>query len=111
MDVFKTTRLDDSWTNWSTPINLGKEINTPESDWGYKVSTDGITAYFNYSSDSENEDIYKIQLPQAMRPEQVSTLAGVLLDSKNRPIEADIIIEDLSTGQIVMDLKLSLIHI
>ncbi|MGY8989453.1 MAG: vWA domain-containing protein, partial [Flavobacteriales bacterium] len=47
LDVFMSTRLFDScWTCWSEPINLGKEINTIESDWGYKISTDGKTAYF-----------------------------------------------------------------
>ena len=47
LDVFMSTRLYDScWTCWSDPINLGKEINTIESDWGYKISTDGKTAYF-----------------------------------------------------------------
>ena len=105
MDVFKTTRLDDSWTNWSTPINLGKEINTIESDWGYKVSTDGNIAYFNSTTNDGDEDIFQIGLPQNMRPEQVSTLAGVLLDSNGLPIEADIIIEDLSNGKKVMELK------
>ena len=27
-DVFSTTRLDDSWTNWSEPINLGATVNS-----------------------------------------------------------------------------------
>lgn len=33
LDIFVTTRLDDSWTNWSTPVNVGKEINTTGNDW------------------------------------------------------------------------------
>ncbi len=36
MDVFVTTRLDDSWTNWSQPVNLGKGINTTGDD-GWKL--------------------------------------------------------------------------
>jgi OOP family OmpA-OmpF porin len=27
-DVFSSTRLDDSWTNWSEPVNLGGNINS-----------------------------------------------------------------------------------
>lgn len=47
LDVFMSTRLNDScWTCWSKPINLGKEINTIESDAGYKISTTGDVAYF-----------------------------------------------------------------
>jgi len=106
MDVFKTTRLDDSWTNWSTPVNLGREINTSNNDWGYKVSTDGATAYFSFSSEtSPNEDIYQVELPQKMRPLAVSTISGTLKDSYGLPIDAEIIIEDLATGKIVSELK------
>ncbi|MFK7772674.1 MAG: OmpA family protein [Saprospiraceae bacterium] len=106
MDVFKTTRLDDTWTNWSTPINLGREINTSNNDWGYKVSTDGAKAYFSFASEtSPNEDIYQVALPEKMRPMAVSTISGTLKDSYGLPIDAEIIIEDLETGNIVSELK------
>ncbi len=53
MDVFKSTRLSDScWNCWSEPVNLGKEINTSESDAGYKVNTSGSEAYFTKTSSS-----------------------------------------------------------
>ena len=53
MDVFMSTRLADScWDCWSEPINLGKEINTSESDAGYKVKTSGFDAYFTKTSSS-----------------------------------------------------------
>ncbi len=32
LDVFVTTRLDDSWTHWSKPTNIGKGINTSSDD-------------------------------------------------------------------------------
>lgn len=106
MDVFKTTRLDDTWTNWSTPINLGREINTPNNDWGYKVSTDGATAYFSYAAEGTlHEDIYQVELPEKMRPLAVSTISGTLKDSYGLPIDAEIIIENLETGKIVSQLK------
>jgi hypothetical protein len=39
LDVFKSTRLDEScWDCWSEPVNMGKEINTPGNDSGYKIS-------------------------------------------------------------------------
>lgn len=53
MDVFKSTRLSDScWNCWSEPVNLGKEINSSESDAGYKVNTSGTEAYFTKTSAS-----------------------------------------------------------
>ncbi len=46
LDVFMTKRLSDTcWNCWSEPINLGKEINGSNSDWGYKISTDGVTPF------------------------------------------------------------------
>ena len=106
MDVFKTTRLDDTWTNWSTPVNLGREINTSNNDWGYKVSTDGKIAYFSFAmEDSLYEDIYQVELPEKMRPLAVSTISGTLKDSYGLPIDAEIIIENLETGKIVSQLK------
>ncbi len=106
MDVYKTTRLDESWTNWTTPVNLGREINTSNNDWGYKVSTDGATAYFSFATEEAlHEDIYQVELPEKMRPLAVSTITGTLKDSYGLPIDAEIIIEDLETGKIVSQLK------
>lgn len=98
LDVFKTTRLDDSWTNWSTPVNLGKSINTIQNDWGYRISTDGKTAYFSATNDKGNEDIYSIELPKEFRPDVVSTISGHLTDYSGNPIEAEIVWEDIETG-------------
>jgi outer membrane protein OmpA-like peptidoglycan-associated protein len=102
-DVFKTTRIADScWDCWSEPINMGKEINTEESDWGYKISTDGEKAYFSKKkSVKENEDIYWLSLPPHLRPDFVATLSGKLLDKNNNPISAEIRWEDLQTGKSV----------
>ena len=92
LDVFKSTRLADScWNCWSKPINLGKEINTEESDWGYKISTDGENAYFSKKkSANENEDIFSLNLPSHLRPDFVATVSGKLLDKQNKPISAEI---------------------
>jgi len=100
MDVFKTTRLDDSWTNWSKPVNLGKAINTPQNDWGYKVSTDGEKAYFAFQQDEmQGQDLFQITLPSELRPEAVSIITGKLTDSDNQPVNAQIVWEDLESGK------------
>lgn len=106
LDVYKTTRLDDSWTNWSTPINLGKSINTPQNDWGYKVSTDGTVAYFAYEEIAEKgQDLYQINLPKALQPNTVSIITGKLTTRSGEPLFAEIIWEDLTTGEEVGRLK------
>jgi outer membrane protein OmpA-like peptidoglycan-associated protein len=75
LDVFKTVRQGKSWTEWSKPVNLGKEINTPGNDWGYVISTDGKTAYFSAVAE-EDHNIFELSLPEAVRPEPVTTITG-----------------------------------
>ncbi len=102
LDVFKSTRLNDSlWTEWSEPINMGKEINSIGEDWGYKVSTDGDIAYFSAGNTSEVNDIYTVNLPTYLRPGFVATISGNLVDKNNNPIESIIRWEDLETGKTV----------
>lgn len=100
LDVYKTTRLDDTWQNWSTPINLGKSINTAQNDWGYRVSTDGKTAYYSSLNHDGDDDIYSINLPEKYRPNPVATITGKLVEihGKNN-LGAEIVWEDLETGK------------
>lgn len=98
-DVFKVVRLNDSsWTEWSEPVNLGKEINTAEEDWGYKISTDGKHAYFSTVNDMGfgEEDIYYVDLPEEVQPvSDVVTINGKVLDENGNPVEATIRWEDV----------------
>lgn len=103
LDVYKSTRLNDSsWTAWSKPENLGKEVNGSGSDWGYKISTDGTKAYFSEGEevkDKRTEGLYWINLPPRMRPDYVATVRGQLKTSDNKPIQAKLIWEDLTNGK------------
>jgi len=105
LDVFKTTRIGDSWTEWSEPINLGKEVNTVGNDWGYKVSTDGQEAYFAKQLEGKREEIYAILLPQKARPQQVATLSGKLLSLSGDPLPLHLIVEDMETGEPAGEIK------
>lgn len=99
LDVYKTTRLDDTWQNWTTPVNLGKAINSSQNDWGYRVTTDGQTAYFAALNDDGDEDIYYIQLPKEYRPATVSIITGTLTTDEGLAIDAEIVWEDMNTGK------------
>lgn len=83
LDVFMTTRLHDScWTCWSEPINLGKEINTIESNWGYKISTDGKTAYFTKEKTNykENSLLLLLDISGSMDGEKLESLKEAAID-------------------------------
>ena len=92
LDVYKSTRLNDSWDEWSTPVNVGKEINTPGNDWGYSVSTDGTYAVFSAANNGQ-EDLYKIELPKDARPEPVTLISGNI-EGLNPGKSADVLLYD-----------------
>ncbi|MBU0481814.1 MAG: OmpA family protein [Proteobacteria bacterium] len=103
LDVFKSTRLNDhSWTEWSAPVNLGKEINTTGNDWGYQVSTPGDLAYFAISGRNDGlggSDIYAIGMPVKVQPTSVITVSGTVTDPDGDGLEADIRWSNLETQE------------
>ncbi|MBX3042355.1 MAG: OmpA family protein [Candidatus Kapabacteria bacterium] len=109
LDVYKTVRLNDtSWTDWSAPVNLGKEINTVNDDWGYVVDLEGEFAYFSKENDIDGFggwDLYSISLPESAKPQPLAVIRGRVIDSTGKPIACNIVWEDLSTGNKVGHLK------
>jgi len=105
LDVFKATKLSsDSWTEWSEPVNLGKEINGPYNDWAYQVSTDGTHAFFATSSRPEGfggNDIYSITMPEKAKPLPVITVSGRVTDPDGQPLGAELNWSDLERQETV----------
>ncbi len=60
-DIFVSYRLDDSWTNWTKPQNLGRGINTEASETFYITDKNEKTAYFVSNIDG-TEKIYKAKI-------------------------------------------------
>ena len=109
LDVFVSTRLsEDSWTEWSEPVNLGKYINGVGSDWGYRVNTAGDKAYFaaeGLVGTLGGSDLYVQEIPVSMRPNPVGTIRGIVTDPEGNPLKAAIKWEDLTTGKNVGELS------
>jgi len=81
-DLYMTRRLDDTWQNWSEPINLGPAINTIADELSITINAAGDTACI-VSADSVNqlEGIYFVCLPKAVRPQKVN-LSTIIENSK-----------------------------
>ena len=80
----------NSWTEWSEPVNLGKEINGPHNDWGYQIATSGEWAYFSGADRLEGfgaNDIYMAQLPKDARPRPVTTISGKVTDPNGNTVD------------------------
>jgi outer membrane protein OmpA-like peptidoglycan-associated protein/Tol biopolymer transport system component len=105
LDVYKSTRLSDtSWTEWSKPINLGKNINTVEDDWGYVITASGDSAVFaarNRTIGYGNWDLYSVSLPDKFRPNPICTINGNVRDINGKPLKVDIVWEDLQTKKTI----------
>ncbi len=102
-DMYMTKRLDNSWMNWSEPINLGDKINTPKMDIYYSIPPQ--SDYIYYSSEESYyglNDLYRIKLPKEARPEPVD-LNKILADA---PLKKEVLpnvdktVNDLKNQQI-----------
>ncbi|UYZ59364.1 OmpA family protein [Hymenobacter latericus] len=93
-DIFVTTRLDETWTKWSQPLNLGPGINTLQDDGYFSVTASGDYAFLVGTNDRGNYDLYRVALPPALRPKATILVRGRTLDARtNQPIVADIKVE------------------
>lgn len=62
-DIFVSYRLDDTWKNWSEPINLGSKVNTADFDGLPFYSEKNETLYF-ISSENETNVLKSIAIPK-----------------------------------------------
>ena len=59
-DLFVSMRLDDTWTRWSEPRNLGPALNGPGFNAYLSLTADGKTAYFSSSATANGtKDIWR----------------------------------------------------
>jgi hypothetical protein len=68
MDLFKSIRLDDTWTNWSEPENLGPGINTILDEISFNFNPLSRYAYFARGMSSQNSNIYRIEMTHFFKP-------------------------------------------
>jgi len=70
------TRIDESWTNWSTPENLGNKINSEREESFFSISSSDSKIYFAAESDSTgNLDIFTLELPETPVADPTPVLA------------------------------------
>jgi OOP family OmpA-OmpF porin len=98
-DIYVSKRLDDTWTNWSEPENLGPDINTTLNEYFFNIPSDSEHAYYSRETSSNNTDIFRVKLPILRNPDRFATIRGKLIDAKTgQPLGAKIIYERLPDG-------------
>lgn len=101
VDIFMSRRLGDDWASWSNPVNLGLGINTVGFDAYYTLPASGKYGYMVSNLKTIGlTDIIRFELPPSIRPDPVVLIQGRVLNSKtNKPLQAMIRFDDLSTGK------------
>lgn len=87
-DIFKTTRLDDTWQLWSRPENLESSINTEARELFYRPFTKG-SAFFTTTRNSDGYgdihtwvDTIDVKDHQYLNRKGVVQVSGLITDSK-----------------------------
>lgn len=98
-DIYASTRLDDTWTNWSEPENLGPEINSPLEDLFFNIPASSDYAYYSRGPSEDKMDIYRVKMPIMRSPEPWVIVKGKVVDqSTGKPLGAKIVYERLPDG-------------
>lgn len=102
-DIFKTVRQDDSWTNWSKPVNIGKPYNTADDEFYYSRPHNTQYVYLAHSHAHGHSDIVRIKKEVVIIPDPEATITCRVFDKKTRKrILANIKIENLENNEEVM---------
>ena len=99
-DIWMTKRLDESWTKWSDPVNLGAPINTALSEAFFTLDAGGEYAYLTSSDGAFGaSDIVRVKLLEKEKPDPVVLVSGNVYNAKTKqPLEASLIYQTLPDG-------------
>jgi outer membrane protein OmpA-like peptidoglycan-associated protein len=103
-DIFKSTRLDDTWQAWTRPENLESFINTEARELYYRPFTKG-SAFFTTTSNSDGYgdirswvDTTDVDNHQYLNRKGVVQVAGTITNAKTgTPVKARISFQTDST--------------
>lgn len=100
MDIWMSKRLDNSWTKWSDPVNLGSPINTEKSEAFFTLDAGGEYAYLTSSEGAFGaSDIVRVKLMEKEMPDPVVLVSGNVYNAKTKePLAASLIYETLPEG-------------
>jgi OOP family OmpA-OmpF porin len=116
-DIYVSLRLDDSWTKWTEPENLGAGINGKGDDEYFSIPSTGNRAFFTRGEKGEDMDIFTFNVEDLFIEKEglvyesmkhliaeekpvLVTVTGTLLNSKTGEPMANtkVVIERLPDG-------------
>ncbi|MEM9339592.1 MAG: OmpA family protein [Bacteroidota bacterium] len=118
-DIYVSSRLNEGWTDWSEPLNMGNGINKEGDDEYFSIPPSGKQFYFTRGEKGEDTDIYTFLIkdvytdpnsplissvqhlidPEDTAPVLVTITGSVVGTKKNKfPKGVKVILESLSDG-------------
>lgn len=113
-DIFYSSRKEkeekDKSTQWrwTTPVNMGSPINTPDDDVFYVLSTDGKRAYYSSAKVGGfgEKDLYQINVADVIVEPTVLLRGFITFDGKeSNNANSKIIVADIETGQNISEIR------
>jgi outer membrane protein OmpA-like peptidoglycan-associated protein len=88
---------------WSTPVNMGRPLNTADDDTYFTIGGSGEVGYFSSTrGNGEEENLYAIDIPEEMRPTPTVIVSGVVSNAKSgERVGAYVLVEDLNSGELI----------
>ncbi len=84
-DLYVTTRQDDTWRNWSTPVNL-EEINTSGAETSFSFRAGKDYAYYISTRNSDGYgDIRRIRITEDIEEVVEDTILEMVVERKPVP--------------------------
>ncbi|MFT6167593.1 MAG: outer membrane protein OmpA-like peptidoglycan-associated protein [Vicingaceae bacterium] len=100
-DIFVSMRLDDSWQNWTKPLNLGEPVNTIDYEAFFTI-TNGNEVYFTSDRDDVHSNIYNGTFTGELVLANNDSLKGLFIKKGKPVIGANFLVSD-SKGNKVAD--------
>ncbi len=101
-DIYSSKRLDETWTKWTEPVNLGPAINTSGWEAYFSLHPDGTLGLFASSSQGDNFDLMEVSLTPPT-PEALSLFIQIFDKTNGLPVTAKIVclqIEDAAGNRV-----------
>ncbi|MBU3713857.1 MAG: flagellar motor protein MotB [Ferruginibacter sp.] len=102
LDIFMSKKTNEE--NWTTPFNLGYPINSIDDEGTLYVASDGKTAYYSSSRNSNDNklDIYQIELNRNVTATRTLWIQGKVTDKKtNAGLPSSVELTEINTGRTI----------
>ena len=79
-DIYRITRIDDSWNNWTTPENVGGDLNTKADEDYFFFDDNDEYAFFTRMDADSTYGIIRIERPKFLEKTPLVAIRGSVLN-------------------------------